>query len=650
MTAYDPASPWVGLRPFGKDDENRFFGRSIEIRAVAELWREHRLTLLIGDSGVGKTSLLHAGLVPFLTNGGTRVVPVGDPRYRRTLPAPLIPPRSRASFALLTSWQPAEDPARSVGLTIAEFFRMQSRATPVGLPILIAIDGAERVLRPSAASEGGNRRFLEELEYALRAFPSVHMLLSIRPECVDASRRIAHVLGVTPARYDLQPLDRQSAVEALTRPLLGSPVQFEPGVPARLVETLMVEDGEALEGPGVEPVLLQVLCTELWDRLRDGGGPLPALVEKVINDVDGVLAEFCTRTLFTLTTDHDLPTCEIGGWMRRTFTTTSHEARPARRSDRPEEITDAVVRAVEDRHLIKFCQIDSVDCYRLQHPRLAKALQRLGEVPVIRRDPTPVGLLRDAEQAMSVENLELAEKYARAAIAGVESGHSQIHISAHVLLGDIAYARVEHEAARVAYHDALGMEVMADSKSNAVAYLFAALARLQLLQGEPVNALGSARSGRLITADDTITVLEIGQAHWFANRHKAAIKELESILRKEPQHVEALRIRGEIHADAGNTRSALVDLDRIAVAAPPSARVARALAAGSAAQITQKDLEEFREEAQGHGLILLNLARLMRNRGEREAAAQVATEAIEATNPRLSRHHQAEAVRISRGR
>ena len=89
MTTYE-LGPWVGLRPFERDDEARFFGRGIETRAVAELWQEHRLTLLIGDSGVGKTSFLRAGVAPFLANDGVRVVPVGDLRYRRTLPAPVI--------------------------------------------------------------------------------------------------------------------------------------------------------------------------------------------------------------------------------------------------------------------------------------------------------------------------------------------------------------------------------------------------------------------------------------------------------------------------------------------------------------------------------------------------------------------------------
>lgn len=652
MTTYE-LGPWVGLRPFERDDEARFFGRGIETRAVAELWQEHRLTLLIGDSGVGKTSFLHAGVAPFLANDGVRVVPIGDLRYRRTLPAPVITARGRALFALLSSWQPAEDPARSVGLTTADFFRRRTATAPDGAPTLVAIDGAESVFRRSTASRPEHRRLREELEVALRAFPDVHLLLSIRPDCVEEAQSLAEALGETPARYDLRPLDRQSAIDALNRPLVGSHLQFDPGVPARLVDTLAVED-DASGVAFVEPVLLQVLCTELWEGLR-GGGSLSVLVEKVLGDVDGMLAEFCTRTLFTLTTDHGLPTCEIGGWMRRTFTrspdeASSHEAVPAARSDRPKEITDTVVRAVEDRHLIKFCRLDDQDGFQLQHPRLASALQRLGEAPVASWEPTAGDLLREAEQAMSVGDLRLAEKYARAVVAMTERGHGEMHISARIILGDIAHTRTEHGTALEAYENALAIELMADPRSPAVAYLFAAIARVHLLQGDVDKALGSARSGRLITAGEAITLLEFGQALWRANRHRAAVKELNSVLEKDPAHAEALRIRGEIYADWGKSRQALEDLDGVAVAAPPSARAARILAAGPDFPVAPEEVEELREEGRRHGLVLLYLARSMREREDGDLAAELAREALEATSPRLSSHHRLEAERIAQGR
>ncbi|MFI6537400.1 tetratricopeptide repeat protein [Nonomuraea sp. NPDC050547] len=650
MTAHG-ASPWVGLRPFRMDDEPRFFGRSIETREVADLWQRNRVTLLIGDSGVGKTSLLHAGLVPFLANDGARVVPIGELSYRKTLPAPLLTARGRTLFALLSSWQPTLDPARSVGLTVAEFFRRQTAAAPPGASTLVAIDGAESALRRSGASKPEHRRFREELGVALQAFPGVQLLLSIRPDCVDDARAFAGVLGETPAQYVLRPLDRQSAIDALSRPLLGSHQQFDLGVPARLVDKLAVEHGTS-GAAHVEPVLLQVLCTELWEGLRDGK-TLSATVEKALDDVDAMLAEFCTRTLFTMTSDHGLPNCEIGGWMRRTFTTSpdegsTYEARPAPRHDRPKEITDSVVRAVEDRHLLKYCRLSDEDGFQLQHPRMASALQRLGEAPAARPDPTPGDLLREAEKAMSADNLRIAERYARAVLAMTEGVHSEIHVSAYVILGDIAYLRSEHDVALQNYDNALAMAAMADARSPAVAYLFAAIARVHLMRGDTDNALGSARAGRLVPAGETTTTLELAQALWRANRHQAAVKELNFVLDRDPAHCEALRIRGEIYADWGKSRQALNDLRSVATAAPPSARAAYILAVHLDVPVSRGAIDELRDEGRSHGMVLLYLARSLYRRGDRYLAMDLADEALQATNPRLSRHHRAQAEKIAR--
>jgi tetratricopeptide (TPR) repeat protein len=659
VNAEDQDRPWVGLRPYGTNDESKFFGRGTESRSLARLWQSHRLTLLIGDSGVGKTSLLHAGVVPLLRASGAHVLPVGDLRYRQALPAPLIPVRSPGLFSLLSSWQPSEDPARCVGLTVKEFFRKQMRKDTSGdpKPTLVAIDGAERVLRGRAPGAPPNRRFLAELVDALASRPEAHLLLSIRPDCVESAHRIAEALGegADLARFELTPLDLDSAIEAVTKPLARGSVTFGEGVAAQLVDALLaVRPTEAAGEPGisyVEPVLLQVLCTDVWERVREGGATSSTISGAMIQDVDGVLAGFCTRTLATLTTDHNLPTCEIGTWLRRTLVSRSGEATYAPQSDRPHEINEAVARAVEDRHLIKFCLLDGVDCYQLQHPRLAGALQRLGEPSVPGRQNAPADLIREAERAMSEGNLNLAGRHAQAAIASTVTADARAQISAHLILGDIAYARAEHEAAIAAYESAISM-FPPTTRSSEMGSVFAAIARLKLIQGDPGEALGQARSALVIGANETLAKLELGQAQWHANRHKQAIGELDHILGRESGHVEALRIRGEIYADAGNARSALADLDKVTVAAPPSALAARALAlAGrSGSQVTDEELDELLAEAQDHGLILLTLARVMRHRNERDLAARLAADALDATNPCLAEHHRKEAEKLSRGK
>lgn len=61
-----PESPYKGLVSFTEEDAPFFFGREIDREVVAANLRGARLTLLYGASGVGKSSLLQAGLVHHL--------------------------------------------------------------------------------------------------------------------------------------------------------------------------------------------------------------------------------------------------------------------------------------------------------------------------------------------------------------------------------------------------------------------------------------------------------------------------------------------------------------------------------------------------------------------------------------------------------
>lgn len=67
--------PYIGLRPFRESDCPFFFGREREIRVISSNLQGQRLTVLYGPSGVGKSSVLQAGVIPHLkASGNTSVV------------------------------------------------------------------------------------------------------------------------------------------------------------------------------------------------------------------------------------------------------------------------------------------------------------------------------------------------------------------------------------------------------------------------------------------------------------------------------------------------------------------------------------------------------------------------------------------------
>jgi hypothetical protein len=62
----DADNPWPGLMPFIEAMQAFFHGRDAEAAELLRRVRRERLTILFGQSGLGKTSLLCAGLFPRL--------------------------------------------------------------------------------------------------------------------------------------------------------------------------------------------------------------------------------------------------------------------------------------------------------------------------------------------------------------------------------------------------------------------------------------------------------------------------------------------------------------------------------------------------------------------------------------------------------
>jgi hypothetical protein len=62
-------SPFKGLSAFGETDADWFFGREDAIKLLIEVVTREPLTMVAGPSGSGKSSLVLAGLLPYLKRG-----------------------------------------------------------------------------------------------------------------------------------------------------------------------------------------------------------------------------------------------------------------------------------------------------------------------------------------------------------------------------------------------------------------------------------------------------------------------------------------------------------------------------------------------------------------------------------------------------
>lgn len=62
-------NPWLGLASYQASDAELFFGRNKEILSLTDAIKQNYCTVIYGKSGMGKTSLINAGLIPQLQTG-----------------------------------------------------------------------------------------------------------------------------------------------------------------------------------------------------------------------------------------------------------------------------------------------------------------------------------------------------------------------------------------------------------------------------------------------------------------------------------------------------------------------------------------------------------------------------------------------------
>ena len=69
QTAAALTNPFIGLKPFSKEERAYFFGRDKEVKEVLRKYKSTRLLAIVGPAGSGKASMIKAGILPELENG-----------------------------------------------------------------------------------------------------------------------------------------------------------------------------------------------------------------------------------------------------------------------------------------------------------------------------------------------------------------------------------------------------------------------------------------------------------------------------------------------------------------------------------------------------------------------------------------------------
>ena len=321
-TAVDHENPWPGLSTFTEEQTAFFFGRDEEVRELLRRVERKALTILFGQSGLGKSSLLQAGVFPRLR------VENFCPVYVRLDHAPDAVPLTEQIKSLVFdatanagTW--TKMGSATTGESLWEFFHhrddcLQNDAGKVVTPVLV-FDQFEELFTLGGAADPETRRratdFIAELADLVENRPPASVEARLEEaaaeiEAFDFSRADYRVLitlredylphleslksampSLMQNRMRLTRMQAPRALEAVMKPAEGL-------VTEEVAEQIVsfVAGHAQLEGAEVEPSLLSLVCRELNNQRRTRGEPVIS-TGLLAGTRDTILREFYERTM-----------------------------------------------------------------------------------------------------------------------------------------------------------------------------------------------------------------------------------------------------------------------------------------------------------------------------------------------------------------
>ena len=282
--------PYAGLMPFTEEQADFFFGREAEREIITANLMASRLTLLYGPSGVGKSSVLNAGVAHHLRADQARTTRGNKPEF---------------GIVTFRTWR--DDPLaglkRAIGREIGRAAagntfsdRLVNATEAVEGDLLIILDQFEEYFLYHSTVDGPGTFAVEFPRVVNRSDLRVSFLVSMRE---DSIAKLDFFKGRIPNLFDnylrIDHLERTQARDAIVKPIDQFNKRLPPGTPpmkmdANLVDLVLnqVTTGRvAIAGAGkgrlgmagdghssedrVETPYLQLVLTRLWQEETAAG-------------------------------------------------------------------------------------------------------------------------------------------------------------------------------------------------------------------------------------------------------------------------------------------------------------------------------------------------------------------------------------------
>jgi hypothetical protein len=402
--------PFVGPRPFEKEDSDRFFGRTRETEELLSLIIAHRAVLVYAQSGAGKTSLLRAGVINRLEEQHYAILPPA--RVQGLLPND-VPPESVQNIfvyhalqywaAKMPSGQLIKDLAKT---TLSEFFGPLVTSPEAGEdaspPLIVIFDQFEEFFTTNQHRWQERRPFFDQLAQAHHDLPTLKVVFVMREEYIAQLDPFAELLPekLRP-RMHLERLRGNSARNAVVKPFETWGLSFDPTAAEELMAELSeirVAEGDKfreVRGEFVEPVQLQVVCQSLWENLpaewKNGADAnkdsphliTPGYIER-FGDVNHALARYYDRSVerAAAASEGSIGEGELRRWFATTLITPTGTRGLAFRGapGATWRIPGLALKELEDAHVIRREERAGTITHELTHDRFIEPIQKSNEV------------------------------------------------------------------------------------------------------------------------------------------------------------------------------------------------------------------------------------------------------------------------------
>jgi len=272
-------NPYLGLRAFDESDAADFFGRTDLVddmlHRLAGDGPEHRLVLVVGGSGTGKSSAVRAGLLPRIRRGDAP----GSASWFVTTMLPGATPFKELAAALRRV--AIDDVPDVAGELAAEggIDAVVRRLLPPGGQLLLVIDQLEELF--TSAPERDQRRFLDGVIHAISVTGSrVRVVATLRADFYDRPLGF-HGFGaaVNDATVTIPAMSAAELEAAIVEPARRCGRGVEGALVAELVSAAVDE-----------PAGLPSLQFTLYELAERTGGDLTLAAYRELGGVSGAIA------------------------------------------------------------------------------------------------------------------------------------------------------------------------------------------------------------------------------------------------------------------------------------------------------------------------------------------------------------------------